>query len=237
MVGRNFQRVRRLRGLTQQQVEERSGFSQAYLSRLETGHQNPSIISLFEIAEALDASVLDLLVGAPAPKLEAAAIAIDGHGALTNMPSLVEMDVSPRLKFVETENSAAVSPRHTDTPIRPPFMLTDDEWKRVRQEGPIAMASRGGDVRTFLEAVLWHVRTGRPWRDLPAEFGNWNTVYRRYRDWARKNAFACVFHADLDLPVRVEDGAIVIRDPSSGEIVGCPLPARIAVQSASYEWR
>jgi len=37
----------------------------------------------------------------------------------------------------------------------------------------------------FLEAVLWIARTGSPWRDLPPTFGNWNTVFKRYRDWVQ----------------------------------------------------
>lgn len=43
----------------------------------------------------------------------------------------------------------------------------------------------GSDNRRFVEAVLWIVRTGSPWHDLPAFFGNWNTVFKRYRDWAK----------------------------------------------------
>jgi transposase len=39
----------------------------------------------------------------------------------------------------------------------------------------------GGDARLFFEAMLWIARTGSPWRDLPAEFGNWNTVFKRFR--------------------------------------------------------
>lgn len=64
IVGKNFARIRRERGLTQEQVEERSGFSQQYLSGLERGQRNPTIVTLHEIAQSLDATVLDLLVGA-----------------------------------------------------------------------------------------------------------------------------------------------------------------------------
>lgn len=41
----------------------------------------------------------------------------------------------------------------------------------------------GRDSRRFVETALWIVRTGSPWRDLPASFGKWNTVFKRYRDW------------------------------------------------------
>ena len=38
----------------------------------------------------------------------------------------------------------------------------------------------GGDNRLFIEAVLWIARTGSPWRDLPAHFGNWSTAFRPF---------------------------------------------------------
>jgi transposase len=43
--------------------------------------------------------------------------------------------------------------------------------------------------------VLWIVRTGTPWRDLPAFFGNWNTVFKRYRDWVKADVFVRLFDA------------------------------------------
>ena len=61
LVGRNFARLRRDRGLTQEQVEVRSGFSQQYLSSLERGRRNPTIVTLYELAQALDASHVELL--------------------------------------------------------------------------------------------------------------------------------------------------------------------------------
>lgn len=61
LVGRNFARIRREKRLTQEQIEERSGFSQQYLSGLEQGQRNPTIVTVYELARALDVDHLDLL--------------------------------------------------------------------------------------------------------------------------------------------------------------------------------
>lgn len=61
LVGRNFARIRREKGLTQEQVEQVSGFSQQYLSGLERGQRNPTVVTLFELAQALGVSHLDLV--------------------------------------------------------------------------------------------------------------------------------------------------------------------------------
>lgn len=61
LVGRNFARIRHAQGLTQEQVEERSGFSQQYLSGLEQGRRNPTIVTLHELAQALGVSHVDLV--------------------------------------------------------------------------------------------------------------------------------------------------------------------------------
>lgn len=61
LVGRNFARLRREKGLTQEQVEERSGFSQQYLSGLERGHRNPTVVTLYELADALGVSHVELV--------------------------------------------------------------------------------------------------------------------------------------------------------------------------------
>jgi transcriptional regulator with XRE-family HTH domain len=61
LVGRNFARIRREKGLTQEQIEERSGFSQQYLSGLERGHRNPTVVTLYELADALGVSHVDLV--------------------------------------------------------------------------------------------------------------------------------------------------------------------------------
>jgi transcriptional regulator with XRE-family HTH domain len=61
LVGRNFARIRREKGLTQEQIADLSGFSQQYLSGLERGRRNPSVVTLYNIAQALEVSHLDLL--------------------------------------------------------------------------------------------------------------------------------------------------------------------------------
>lgn len=61
LVGRNFARIRLAKGLTQEEVEARSGFSQQYLSGLERGLRNPTIITLYELASALDVSHVELV--------------------------------------------------------------------------------------------------------------------------------------------------------------------------------
>ena len=58
----------------------------------------------------------------------------------------------------------------------------------------------GSDNRRFVEAVLWIARTGSPWRDLPLLFGNWNSVFKRYRDWVKAGVFIRLFEACSDEP-------------------------------------
>lgn len=62
LVGSNFARLRREKGLTQEEVAARSGFSQQYLSGLERGRRNPTVITLYELAQALDVSHVDLIM-------------------------------------------------------------------------------------------------------------------------------------------------------------------------------
>jgi transcriptional regulator with XRE-family HTH domain len=61
LVGRNFARLRREKGLTQEEVERRSGLSQQYLSGLERGLRNPTVITLYELSQALGVSHLELV--------------------------------------------------------------------------------------------------------------------------------------------------------------------------------
>jgi transposase len=66
------------------------------------------------------------------------------------------------------------------------YCLADTQWAKIEPLclGKAADPGRtGGDGRMFLEAVLWIARTDRLWRDLAPSFGNWNSVFKRFRDW------------------------------------------------------
>ena len=47
---------------------------------------------------------------------------------------------------------------------------------------------------------MWIARTGSPWRDLPPQFGGWNTVFKRFRDWVKADVFKRLFDAASDHP-------------------------------------
>jgi transcriptional regulator with XRE-family HTH domain len=61
LVGRNVKRIRQKNGLTQEQFAEVSGFSQQYISSLERGRRNPTVVTLYELATALGVSHMDLV--------------------------------------------------------------------------------------------------------------------------------------------------------------------------------
>lgn len=79
------------------------------------------------------------------------------------------------------------SPAARPAPAPPmPAELTVGEWDAVRallppQRPPVGRPRH--DHRTVLGGIVWVVRTRASWRDMPAEFGKWETAYRRYRLW------------------------------------------------------
>ena len=77
-------------------------------------------------------------------------------------------------------------------------ILTDGQWLTI---APYCLGREcdpgrtGPDPRLFVKAVLWIARTGCRWRDLPGEFGKWNTVFKRFRRWVKADAFYRMFRA------------------------------------------
>src|SRR3954469_1689243 len=95
------------------------------------------------------------------------------------------------------------------------MVLRDEQWERLAPLLPGKVGDprqSAADNRLFLEAVLWGARVGAPWRDLPESFGKWNSVFQRFRRWARRGVFEQIFTVlseDADFEYVIVDGTIV----------------------------
>ena len=66
-------------------------------------------------------------------------------------------------------------------------VISDEFWAVVESVMPSDEGKRGnrfGDHRLILEGIAWRFRTASPWRDLPADFGPWQTVWKRHHRWS-----------------------------------------------------
>ena len=95
------------------------------------------------------------------------------------------------------------------------LMLNDEQWAKMAAHiigDERTRGSCGRDNWMFVEAVLWIVRTGSPWRDLPEVFGDWNSVFRRFSRWSSKGVWWRIFQAlsdDPDFEYLIVDSTIV----------------------------
>lgn len=99
--------------------------------------------------------------------------------------------------------------------------LTDEQWERLRPHLPPQKPATGKpnrDHRTVVEAILWRLRAGAPWRDLPERYGPWQTAYSRFRRWQAAGVWERALAAlqaegdaagDLDWALHFLDGTTV----------------------------
>jgi len=76
------------------------------------------------------------------------------------------------------------------------YELTDEQWSMLA--GLFPRQGRGGrwlDHRTMLNGMLWILRSGAPWRDLPERYGKWQSVNHRFNRWRRDGTFERVLKA------------------------------------------
>ena len=87
--------------------------------------------------------------------------------------------------------------------------LTDEQWELIGPLLPPRTAKTGRpprDPRVMLNGMLWILRTGAPWRDLPERYGPWKTVYHYFAKWRADGTFDRVLEA---LQIRLDrDGQI-----------------------------
>lgn len=72
-------------------------------------------------------------------------------------------------------------------------MLNDELWGRVRQVLVDSGCYDSKNTRNVMEAILWKLRTGAQWRDIPSEFCPWKTAYNRFNQWSAKGLWKDFF--------------------------------------------
>lgn len=129
-------------------------------------------------------------------------------------PSSAALELpQPSPEQVRPDNSAAPAAWQSDNPAisggfppveprrlrrGPRTVLTDRQWDNARR---CVLGERGKPGRNAqnnrmkLEGMLWIFRVGAPWRDLPAEFGDWSNVCHTFRRWAAWGVFLLMFLA------------------------------------------
>ena len=105
------------------------------------------------------------------------------------------------------------------------YELTDDGFECI--EPLLPKQARGGrwnDHRTVLNGMFWVLNSGAPWRDMPERYGKWQSIYDRYRRWAREGLFDRILqrlHVQLDDEGRIDwsvfdvDGTNIRADRSA----------------------
>jgi transposase len=76
------------------------------------------------------------------------------------------------------------------------YELSDGQWDRIKDllPGKVGDPGRSGkDNRLFVNGVLWVLRSGAPWPDLPERYGKWKTVHTRFARWAKNGVWERIF--------------------------------------------
>ena len=99
--------------------------------------------------------------------------------------------------------------------------LTDEAWERLRELLPPEKPATGRPAlshRQVVNGILWVIRTGAPWRDLPERYGKWSTVYSRLQRWRKSGVWEGVWQqlqqqaaaeGQVEWEIQFLDGTIV----------------------------
>jgi len=98
--------------------------------------------------------------------------------------------------------------------------LTDEQWELIKDlmPPPAKTGRPRGDLRKMVDAALWIAATGAPWRDLPEEFGPWQTAWEWFNRWSRNGTWKkilqrlqarCQQQGQIDQQLWCMDGTVV----------------------------
>lgn len=94
----------------------------------------------------------------------------------------------------------------------PRLLLSDSQWSYLLKIFQEIKIYETPSLRLTVEGILWKLRTGAPWRDLPEYFGKWKSVFNQFNRWSRKEKFRQIFlliRGELDNEWNFMDGTIV----------------------------
>lgn len=105
--------------------------------------------------------------------------------------------------------------------------ISDKSWALIAPHTIGNKGTWGGnakDTRLFINAVFWILRTGAPWRDLPPDYGNWNTVQRRFCRWRDKGIWERILEALIDEPdyewLMIDASHVKVHPHAAGAVGG-----------------
>lgn len=97
--------------------------------------------------------------------------------------------------------------------------LRDDQWTRIvafLRECPHVYVGNEEGCRRFVEGMLWLSRSGAQWRLLPSEYGNWNSVYKRFGRWCEQGIWVAMlahFADEADMENVMVDSTVIRAHP------------------------
>ena len=123
--------------------------------------------------------------------------------------------------------------------------LTEAQWQVLRplltpQRRPDGRGRPWRDARAVVNGILWVLRTGAPWHDLPDRYPSYQTCHRRFQQWQRDGTLTRLLHAlaeDLRARGKLDLSETVIDASFSSAKKGALLSARLAAEKAAKSWR
>jgi transposase len=73
------------------------------------------------------------------------------------------------------------------------LMLSDTKWEILENKLHEHGVYETANLRMTVEGILWRLRTGAPWRDLPSEFGDWKVIYNQFNRWSKNGLWEKIF--------------------------------------------